>query len=90
MQTLYFSFPSEKSLDYHREHCFGLGEATQRVNLPVKGINDFEQFKNYSRMINSPCVIIADFEADNQKWDCSGGIMKLFKSYGRQIRKIAK
>ena len=32
-----FSFPSEKSLDHHREHCFGLGEATQRVNLSVKG-----------------------------------------------------
>ena len=32
-----FSFPLEKSLDHHREHCFGLGEATQRVNLSVKG-----------------------------------------------------
>ena len=41
-------------------------------------------------MINSPCVIIADFEADNQKWDCSGRIMKPFKSYGGQIRKISK
>ncbi|GBB99512.1 hypothetical protein RclHR1_35430001, partial [Rhizophagus clarus] len=61
------TFPSKKSLDHHREHCFGLGEATQRVKLPVKGVNDFEQFKNYGRMINSPCVIIADFEAENKK-----------------------
>ncbi|GBB99069.1 hypothetical protein RclHR1_03400021 [Rhizophagus clarus] len=52
---------------HHQEHCFGLGEATQRVNLPVKGVNDFEQFKNYSRMINAPCVIIADFEAGNKR-----------------------
>ena len=83
------SWPSEKSRDHHQEHCFGWGEDCQRVNLPVKGVNDFEQFKNYGRMINSPCVIIADFEADNQKWDCSGGIMKPFKSYGGQMRKIA-
>ncbi|GBB89991.1 hypothetical protein RclHR1_16860003 [Rhizophagus clarus] len=61
------SFPSENTLVHHQEHCFGLGEATQRVDLPVKGVNDFEQFKNYSRMINAPCVIIADFEAGNKK-----------------------
>ena len=61
------SFQSEKSLIYHQEHCFGLGEATQRVTLPTKGVNDFEKFKNYARMINAPCVIIADFEVDNQK-----------------------
>ena len=61
------SFLSENTLVYHQEHCFGLGEATQRVDLPVKGVNDFEQFKNYSRMINVPCVIIADFEAGNKK-----------------------
>ncbi|GBB90380.1 hypothetical protein RclHR1_01730028, partial [Rhizophagus clarus] len=61
------SFSSENTLVHHQEHCFGLGEATQRVNLPVKGVNDFEQFKNYSRMINAPCVIIADFEAGNKK-----------------------
>ena len=62
-----FSFYSKTSLAYHREHCFRLEEVTQRVNLSVKGVNDFEQFKNYSRIINSPCVIIADFEADNKK-----------------------
>ncbi|GBB85764.1 hypothetical protein RclHR1_01220060 [Rhizophagus clarus] len=61
------SFLSEKSLAYHQEHCLGLGEACQRVDLSVKEINDFEQFKNYGRMINSPCVIIADFEAGNKK-----------------------
>ena len=41
-------------------------------------------------MINSSCVIIANFEADNKKWDYSGGIIKLFKSYGRQMRKLAE
>ncbi|GES85735.1 hypothetical protein GLOIN_2v1480811 [Rhizophagus clarus] len=55
------------SSTYHQEHCLGLGEACQRVDLSVKEINDFEQFKNYGRMINSPCVIIADFEAGNKK-----------------------
>ncbi|GBC00650.1 hypothetical protein RclHR1_39290001 [Rhizophagus clarus] len=43
------------------------GEATQRVDLPVKGVNDFEQFKNCGQMINAPCVIIANFEAGNKK-----------------------
>ncbi|UZO14596.1 uncharacterized protein OCT59_006052 [Rhizophagus irregularis] len=84
------SFPSKKSRDSHQEYCLGLGEACQSVKLPVKGVNDFEQFKNYSRMINSPCVIIADFEAANVRWDCSGGIMKPFKSYGGQMRKISE
>jgi hypothetical protein len=62
------SFPSEKSLDHHIEWCPGLHEnAPQRVAIPVKGVNDFEQFKNYGQMINAPCVIIADFEAGNKK-----------------------
>ena len=39
------SFPSSKSLTNHQEWCFGLGEAPQRVELPVKGKNDFEQFR---------------------------------------------
>ena len=63
------SFPSKKSLAYHQKWCFGLEEASQRVTLPVKGVNDFEEFKNYGQMINAPCVIIADFEADNKKCD---------------------
>ncbi|GES76187.1 hypothetical protein GLOIN_2v1481003 [Rhizophagus clarus] len=41
--------------------------APQRVAISVKGVNDFEEFKNYGRMINAPCVIIADFETDNKK-----------------------
>jgi hypothetical protein len=41
-------------------------------------------------MINSPCVIIADFEADNKKWDYSGGIMKPFPSYGGSMRKLSE
>jgi hypothetical protein len=44
-------------------------QGPQRVTMPVKEINDFEEFKNYGRMINAPCVIIADFEADNKKCD---------------------
>ncbi|CAG8614742.1 3281_t:CDS:2, partial [Scutellospora calospora] len=75
------SWPSEKSLAYHQKHCFGLGEATQRVKLLIKDDNDFEKFKNYGRMINAPCVIIADFEADNKK--CN-------EKYGGQMRKLAE
>jgi hypothetical protein len=56
-----------------------LDEAPQRVELPVKGKNDFEKFKNFGRMIYSPCVIIADFEADNKKCD---------ENYGGKMRKI--
>ncbi|GES97967.1 hypothetical protein GLOIN_2v1481003 [Rhizophagus clarus] len=64
------NFPSEKSLDHHIEWCPGIHEnASQRVTMPVKGVNDFEEFKNYGRMINAPCVIIADFKADNKKCD---------------------
>jgi len=49
--------------------------------MPVKGVNDFEEFKNYGRMINAPCVIIADFEADNKKCD---------EKYGGSMRKLAE
>ncbi|CAG8586358.1 10657_t:CDS:2, partial [Cetraspora pellucida] len=75
------SWPSKKSLAYHQKHCSGLGEATQEVKLPTKDVNDFEKFKNYERMINAPCVIIADFEADNKKCD---------EKYGGQMRKLAE
>jgi hypothetical protein len=44
-------------------------------------VNDFKEFKNIDRMMYAPCVIIADFEADNKK--CN-------ESYGRKIRKIMK
>ncbi|CAG8813447.1 24551_t:CDS:2, partial [Cetraspora pellucida] len=64
------------SLAYHQKHCSGLGEATQEVKLPIKDVNDLEKLKNYSRMINALCVIIADFEADNKKCD---------EKYGGQI-----
>ncbi|RIA93135.1 hypothetical protein C1645_819763 [Glomus cerebriforme] len=71
------SFSSEKSLDHHIEWCPGIHEnAPQRVAMPVKGVNDFEEFKNYGRMINAPCVIIANFEADNKKCnEAYGGSM---------------
>ena len=76
------SFPSEKSLDYHLEGCPGIHEnAPQRVAMPVKGVNDFEKFKNYGRMINAPCVIIADFEAENKKCD---------ENYGGSMRKLTE
>ncbi|CAG8475523.1 11073_t:CDS:2, partial [Scutellospora calospora] len=48
------SLPSEKAFANHFEHCLRLGEATQKVKLPIKDINDFEKFKNYGRMINAP------------------------------------
>jgi hypothetical protein len=76
------SWPSEKSLKHHLEWCPGIHEeAPQRVTMPMKGVNDFEKFKNYGRMINAPCVIIADFEADNKKCD---------EKYGGQMRKLAE
>ncbi|PKB97274.1 hypothetical protein RhiirA5_433436 [Rhizophagus irregularis] len=49
--------------------------------MPVKGVNDFEEFKNYGRMINAPCVIIDNFEADNKKCD---------EAYGGSMRKLAE
>ncbi|RGB26672.1 hypothetical protein C1646_770121 [Rhizophagus diaphanus] len=73
------SFPSSKSLTNHQEWCFGLGEAPQRVELLVKGKNDFEEFKNFNRTMYAPCVIIADFEADNRK--CN-------ENYGGNMHKI--
>ena len=76
------SWPSEKLLEHHLEWCPGLHEnAPQRVAMPVKGVNDFEEFKNYGRMINAPCVIITEFEADNKKCD---------EKYGGQMRKLAE
>ncbi|CAB4410347.1 unnamed protein product [Rhizophagus irregularis] len=36
LQSCFQSFPSSKSLTNHQEWCFGLGEAPQRVELPVK------------------------------------------------------
>ncbi|GBB86911.1 hypothetical protein RclHR1_13360008 [Rhizophagus clarus] len=76
------SWTSEKTLERHLEWYPGLHEnAPQRVAMPVKGVNDFEGFKNYGRMINAPCVIIADFEADNKKCD---------EAYGGSMRKLAE
>ena len=75
------SFPSPKSLDYHLEGCPGLGGTLQRVELPVKGENDFVQFENFGRMMYAPCVIFADFEANNKKCD---------ENYGGSMRKIAE
>jgi hypothetical protein len=49
--------------------------------MPVKGVDDIMEFKNYGRLINAPCVIIADFEADNKKCD---------EPYGGSMRKIAE
>ena len=76
------SCPSEKSLEHHLEWCPGIHEnAPQRVTMPVKGVNDFEKFKNYGRMIYAPCEIIADFEAENKKCD---------EAYGGSMRKLAE
>src|SRR3989337_1133448 len=75
------SWPSEASINHHQDYCHGLGEECQIVKLPQKGVNDFEEFKNYGRMINALCVIIADFEADNKKCD---------EAYGGSMRKLAE
>src|SRR6185436_736981 len=75
------SFGSEKSRDYHKYHCYGLGEAPQKVEMPIKDKNDVEKFKNYVRMIYAPCVIKADFESGNKNCD---------ESYGGSMRKFAE
>ncbi|GET49882.1 hypothetical protein GLOIN_2v1820840 [Rhizophagus irregularis DAOM 181602=DAOM 197198] len=79
LQSVLPKLPSSKSLTNHQEWCFGLGESPQRVELPVKGKNDFEEFKNFNRTMYAPCVIIADFEADNRK--CN-------ENYGGNMHKI--
>src|SRR5439155_25341248 len=74
--------PTEKALLKHQEWCPGIyEEAPQKVTLPIEGVNNFEGFKNYNRMINAPCVIIADFESDNKK--CN-------EKYGGKMRKIGE
>jgi len=75
------SFPSEKMRDYHQEGCPGLNGTPQKVTMPEKGKNNIEKFKNYARMINAPCVIVADFESDNKKFN---------ESYGGNMRKLAE
>src|SRR3989337_4508297 len=75
------SWPSEASLNHHQDHCHGLGEECQIVKLPQKGVDDFMEFKNYGRMMNASCVIIADFESDNKKCD---------ELYGGSMRKLAE
>src|SRR5260364_278383 len=48
--------PTEKALIYHQEWCPGIhGEAPQKVTLPIEDVNNFQEFKNYDRMMNSPC-----------------------------------
>src|ERR1044072_6002607 len=49
--------------------------------MSMKEINNIEQFKNYSQMINAPYVIIADFKTDNKK--CN-------KKYSRSMQKLAE
>jgi hypothetical protein len=75
------SFPTEKSLAYHQNWCFGLGKASQKIVMPEKDKNDIEKFKNYARMIYAPCVIIADFESNHKKFN---------ETYGGNMRKIAE
>ena len=46
--------PSEKALLHHQEWCPGIHEkAPQKVTLPIENVNNFEEFKNYIRMINA-------------------------------------
>ena len=77
------SFPTESSLSYHIDHCYGLGEAPQKITMPTEGKNDIEKFKHYIRMMYSPCIIYADFESKNKKYNESyGGSMR---KHGEQI-----
>ncbi|GES87873.1 uncharacterized protein LOC110249295 [Rhizophagus clarus] len=56
-------------------------EECQIVKLPQKGVDDFMEFKNYGQIINAPCIIIADFKADNKKCD---------ELYGGSMHKLAE
>ncbi len=47
----------------------------------MKGVNNFKKFKNYSQMINISCVIIADFEANNKKYN---------EKYSESMHKLTK
>ncbi|GBB86557.1 hypothetical protein RclHR1_12990006 [Rhizophagus clarus] len=68
-------------MDHHQKWCFGLGEAPQKVTMPVKDVNDFEEFRNYGHQINAPCVIIADFESLKKKCNTH---------YGGNMRKLTE
>ncbi|GBB92490.1 hypothetical protein RclHR1_20120001 [Rhizophagus clarus] len=49
--------------------------------MPVKDVNDFEEFRNYRRQINASCVIIADFKLLKKKCDTH---------YGGNMQKLAE
>ena len=49
--------------------------------MPVEGVNNYEEFKNYGRMIYALCVIITDFKSNNKKYN---------EKYGGSMRKIAE
>ncbi|GBB97709.1 hypothetical protein RclHR1_30460001 [Rhizophagus clarus] len=61
--------------------CDGCTQSSTESYNASERVNNFEEFKNYGRMINAPCVIIADFEADNKKCD---------EAYGESMRKLAE
>ncbi|PKK63101.1 hypothetical protein RhiirC2_784010 [Rhizophagus irregularis] len=54
----------------------------QKVTLPkADGIENFERFKHYERMMYAPCVIKADFESNHKETD---------EKYGGSMRKIGE
>lgn len=54
----------------------------QKVTLPkADGIENFERFKHYERMMYALCVIKADFESNHKEAD---------EKYGGSMRKIAE
>ncbi|CAH1767592.1 11897_t:CDS:1, partial [Entrophospora sp. SA101] len=77
----FISFTTETGCNNHKDSCPGLGEAPQVVTMPKKGGKNFEKFKNFSRMMYAPCVIIADFECSHILKD---------ENYGGKMHKIAE
>ena len=78
----FLSFNTKSGRDYHRDHCYGLGEAPQVITMPKPdGNENIETFKNHIRMMNAPCIITADFEGFNIEKD---------ENYGRNMWKIAE
>ena len=73
------SFYSEKSLERHLEYC--LNHEAVKVEMPINkdGSPKYIRFENYSRNMQVPFVVYADFECFTEKIDtCSPDERKSF------------
>ena len=52
-------------MEEHMDICFKYGGA--RIVMPQVGVNDIVQFRDYSRQLEAPFEIYADFEAVKKK-----------------------